>query len=175
MVVSMLSCPATYCNVNGSVYSPGLGQKRVPQAMQASVGVGRDFGSHSCDLRLQHPASKWRGTVPGAREYVIAARVPQERFEHPFHFWIDDELSFARPPFLQTLNSVTISHLKLREVSNTNGSAGPVTGFDAVLQQEHQIFPAIDLNIAPQWEVNFGLGVPHRRNRPPDCEDDSGL
>jgi hypothetical protein len=39
------------------------------------------------------------------------------------------------------------------------GSVGPVTGFDAVAQQQHQIFPAIDLNLAPQWEINFGLGV----------------
>ena len=39
------------------------------------------------------------------------------------------------------------------------GSAGPVTGFDALSQQQHQIFTAIDLNLAPQWEVNFGLGV----------------
>jgi hypothetical protein len=39
------------------------------------------------------------------------------------------------------------------------GSVGPVTGFDPVSQQQHQIFPAIDLNLAPQWEVNFGLGV----------------
>jgi hypothetical protein len=39
------------------------------------------------------------------------------------------------------------------------GSVGPVTGFDAISQQQHQIFPAIDLNIAPQWEINFGLGV----------------
>jgi hypothetical protein len=39
------------------------------------------------------------------------------------------------------------------------GSVGPVTGFDPVSQQQHQIFPAIDLNIAPQWEINFGLGV----------------
>jgi hypothetical protein len=39
------------------------------------------------------------------------------------------------------------------------GSVGPVTGFDAVSQQQHQIFPAIDLNLAPQWEINFGLGV----------------
>ncbi|MGH9774170.1 MAG: hypothetical protein ACRD50_04385 [Candidatus Acidiferrales bacterium] len=39
------------------------------------------------------------------------------------------------------------------------GSLGPVTGFDAVSDQQHQIFPAIDLNLAPQWEINFGLGV----------------
>jgi hypothetical protein len=38
------------------------------------------------------------------------------------------------------------------------GSVGPVTGFDAVAQQ-HQVFPAIDLNIARQWEINFGLGI----------------
>ena len=39
------------------------------------------------------------------------------------------------------------------------GSVGPVTGFDPVAQQQHQIFPAVDLNLAPQWEINFGLGV----------------
>jgi Putative MetA-pathway of phenol degradation len=39
------------------------------------------------------------------------------------------------------------------------GSVGPITGFNPVSQQQHQIFPAIDLNIAPQWEINFGLGV----------------
>ncbi|HTS11690.1 MAG TPA: hypothetical protein VMH00_06195 [Candidatus Limnocylindrales bacterium] len=39
------------------------------------------------------------------------------------------------------------------------GSVGPITGFDPIYEQEQQIFPAIDLNIAPQWEINFGLGV----------------
>jgi hypothetical protein len=39
------------------------------------------------------------------------------------------------------------------------GSVGPVTGFDPVSQQMHQVLPAIDLNVAPQWEINFGLGV----------------
>src|SRR5256885_9917482 len=39
------------------------------------------------------------------------------------------------------------------------GSLGPVTGFDAISQQQHQILPAIDLNLSPKWEVNFGLGA----------------
>jgi hypothetical protein len=39
------------------------------------------------------------------------------------------------------------------------GSLGPVTGFDPISQQQHQIFPTIDLNLSPKWEVNFGLGV----------------
>jgi hypothetical protein len=39
------------------------------------------------------------------------------------------------------------------------GSVGPATDFSPVGLQQHQIFPAIDLNLAPNWEVNFGLGV----------------
>ena len=39
------------------------------------------------------------------------------------------------------------------------GSMGPVSGFDPLQDQEQQIFPAIDLNLAPQWEINFGAGV----------------
>jgi hypothetical protein len=33
-----------------------------------------------------------------------------------------------------------------------------VTDFDP-LSRQHQIFPAIDLNLAPQWKLSFGLGV----------------
>jgi hypothetical protein len=39
------------------------------------------------------------------------------------------------------------------------GSTGPITGFLALDEQQHQIFPAIDLNVSPKWEINFGLGV----------------
>lgn len=39
------------------------------------------------------------------------------------------------------------------------GSVGPITGFDPVAQQQQQIFPAIDLNLSPKWEFNFGVGV----------------
>jgi hypothetical protein len=39
------------------------------------------------------------------------------------------------------------------------GSLGPAVGFDPVAEQQHQIFPAIDLNLSPKWEINFGVGV----------------
>jgi hypothetical protein len=39
------------------------------------------------------------------------------------------------------------------------GSLGPATDFVPIDQQQQQIFPAIDLNVSPKWEVNFGLGV----------------
>jgi hypothetical protein len=39
------------------------------------------------------------------------------------------------------------------------GALGPVTGFDPLREQQHQIFPVVDLNVSPKWEINFGLGV----------------
>ena len=39
------------------------------------------------------------------------------------------------------------------------GGLGPVSSFDRVADQSHQIFPAIDLNLSPNWEFNFGVGV----------------
>jgi hypothetical protein len=39
------------------------------------------------------------------------------------------------------------------------GALGPVTGFDAFRDQQQQIIPAIDLDISPDWEFNFGVGV----------------
>jgi hypothetical protein len=39
------------------------------------------------------------------------------------------------------------------------GSLGPITGLDPVAEQQQQFFPAIDLNVSPQWEINFGVGV----------------
>jgi hypothetical protein len=38
------------------------------------------------------------------------------------------------------------------------GATGPATEFDPISQQQHQIFPTIDLNVSPKWEFNFGVG-----------------
>ncbi len=39
------------------------------------------------------------------------------------------------------------------------GAFGPVDGFLPPSQQQQQFFPAVDLNVSPKWEINFGLGV----------------
>lgn len=39
------------------------------------------------------------------------------------------------------------------------GALGPITGFDPIYEQQQQLFPAIDLNLSPNWEFNFGVGV----------------
>ena len=38
------------------------------------------------------------------------------------------------------------------------GSVGQLTHFDAYQMQQHQLFIAADLNLSPDWEVNFGYG-----------------
>ena len=39
------------------------------------------------------------------------------------------------------------------------GSSGPVFGSATFHDQQHQFFAATDLNLAPQWEINLGVGV----------------
>ncbi|HVX38590.1 MAG TPA: hypothetical protein VHB25_03370 [Gemmatimonadaceae bacterium] len=39
------------------------------------------------------------------------------------------------------------------------GGYGPVTGFDPAAEQEHQLFFATNLNLAPRWEFNLGYGT----------------
>ena len=38
------------------------------------------------------------------------------------------------------------------------GSLGPVISFDPLNEQQQQFFPSVDLNVSPDWEINFGVG-----------------
>jgi hypothetical protein len=35
----------------------------------------------------------------------------------------------------------------------------PITGFDPLREQMQQIFAVTDLNVSPNWELNFGVGI----------------
>jgi len=37
-------------------------------------------------------------------------------------------------------------------------SLGAIGHFDSWKEQQHQLFPALDLNLSPRWEFNFGVG-----------------
>ncbi len=39
------------------------------------------------------------------------------------------------------------------------GALGPIANFDPLPEQQQQIVPAVDLNVSPKWEINFGVGV----------------
>jgi hypothetical protein len=36
---------------------------------------------------------------------------------------------------------------------------GPLTHWEHWNEQQHQIFPVVDLNLSPKWEINFGVGI----------------
>jgi len=36
---------------------------------------------------------------------------------------------------------------------------GSLSGFDPLRDQQQQFFPSIDLDLAPEWEFNFGVGI----------------
>lgn len=38
------------------------------------------------------------------------------------------------------------------------GGLGPIGNFSHTSDQQHQIFPVIDLIVSPDWEINFGVG-----------------
>jgi len=38
-------------------------------------------------------------------------------------------------------------------------SYGSITGVSSLHNQEQQFFPTIDLNVSPNWEINFGVGI----------------
>src|SRR5207244_2009790 len=38
------------------------------------------------------------------------------------------------------------------------GALDPLSAFDAVVRQQHKLFPVVDLDIGPRWEFNFGVG-----------------
>lgn len=38
------------------------------------------------------------------------------------------------------------------------GAIGPIADFDPLAEQQQQFFPVIDLNVSPDWELNFGAG-----------------
>lgn len=39
------------------------------------------------------------------------------------------------------------------------GAFGSIPGFDPFPLQQQQFFPAVDLDVSPKWEFNFGVGV----------------
>ena len=44
------------------------------------------------------------------------------------------------------------------------GAFGPIGNFDPLAEQQQQIFPTVDLNVSPKWEINFGAGVDTTRS-----------
>ena len=94
----MLSCPATYCNVNGSVYSPASVRNVCRSACRPASACVLIFLQQLRHLLLEHPGTERLPRILRAREHVLAAGLFDEPLEYRFHLAINDQLSFSRPP-----------------------------------------------------------------------------
>lgn len=58
--------------------------------------------------------------------------------------------------------AVKISYDFTKEVSGGleyYADYGSITNIASLHDQQQQIFPAVDLNVSPKWEINFGVGI----------------
>jgi hypothetical protein len=127
---------------------------RVPEDWHWPVGVSlsaeagyqqRTFSEDTWSLELRPIIDKqwgpWYASLNPAFERSLAGRNASRGFE----FAPDAKLSFD---FTKVITGGVEYY----------SSLGPVMGLDSFGNQEHYIFPALDLNLSPKWEFNFGVG-----------------
>jgi len=100
----MLSCPATYCNVKGSIVLSSLGQKSMTHSVWAGIGMSLDLLSYLAYLVLQHPLPQRFCRILRAGEDVIALGVFQKPFEYFLPLVINNQLALSRSPFEAALD-----------------------------------------------------------------------
>ena len=146
----------------------------------AQNGYGWDWVGDHIRPRFRVPAKwKWPVGVSISQEFGYQRRqFSQDSWTYELRPIIDKQigrwyLSF-NPAFDKSVHGVNVGEgfvfspnakvsydftKKITGGIEYYGSLGPATGFDPVAQQQQQIFPAIDLNLSPKWEFNFGVGV----------------
>lgn len=128
---------------------------RAPESWQLPVGLSlsaevgyqrREFSTDTWTLELRPiidtQQGPWYVSINPAFEYAIRGLNHGEGFE----FSPALKLSYGVTP-------------KVALGLEYYGSAGPVSGFDSPSQQQHQLFPVLDLDLGPRWEFNFGVGA----------------
>jgi outer membrane putative beta-barrel porin/alpha-amylase len=146
-------------------YGPNQGYKwvgdhirprvRVPEKWHWPVGV-----SLSTEFGYQRPifsADTWTWEIRPIvdkqwKSWYVAFNPALERSFHGPS--VNKGVEFS--PNLKVAYSVT---RKLSAGLEYYGSLGPITGFDPLYLQQHQIVPAIDYDFGPNWEFNFGVCV----------------
>ena len=68
---------------------------------------------------------------------------------------IDSHRGFEFEPGVKVLYAVT---KKIGPGIEYYAATGPVTHFETPHDQHHLIFPTLDVNAGPKWELNFGVG-----------------
>jgi len=136
---------------------------RVPESWHWPVGVSlslevgyqrREFSTDTWALEIRPIIDDRRGRWYWSFNPVLERALKGENVNRGFEFSPNFKVSYEITP-------------KVSGGLEYYGSVGPLTGFDPPTEQQHQLFPVIDLNLGPQWEFNLGAGVGLTRSTDP--------
>lgn len=119
-----------------------------PVGLSLSMEVGyqrRAFSTDTWTLELRPIVDKQMGPWYVSLNPVLERSLKGENSGKGFEFAPAAKVSYDITP-------------KIAGGLEYYGSLGPLRGFDRVRDQQHQIFPTVDLDLGPGWEFNFGVG-----------------
>src|SRR5215470_5340728 len=128
---------------------------RVPESWQVPVGLSlstevgyqrRAFSVDTWTLELRPIIDKQWGPWYVSINPVLDRAIKGESVRKGFEFSPAAKVSYGVTPTV----AVGLEYY---------GALGPVSHFDRAHDQQHQLFPVIDLDLGPQWEFNAGVGV----------------
>ena len=128
---------------------------RVPEKWHWPVGVSlsleggyqkREFNEDDWTLEIRPIIDKFLG-----RFYVSL----NPTFEKSFHGLNRNEGYIFSPNIKASYNATKVVALGFEYY----GAVGGIFKFVPIDEQQHQVFVAVDLNVSPDWEINFGYGL----------------
>ena len=121
----------------------------LPVGLSLSLEVGyqrREFSTDTWSLELRPIVDKTIGPWYLAFNPVFARSLRGPGTDHGFEFTPAAKVGYDVAP-------------KVALGLEYYGALGPVRGFDPPRRQQHQIFPVVDIDLGPRWELNAGVGV----------------
>jgi len=120
----------------------------LPVGLSLSAEVGyqqRSFSPDTWSLELRPIIDRQLGAWYVAINPAFERAIEGQNTKNGFEFSPSAKVSFAVTP-------------KVAVGLEYYGALGPVTNIDRPRDQQHQLFPVIDLDLGPKWEFNLGVG-----------------
>ena len=121
----------------------------LPVGLSLSVEVGyqqRQFSTDTWTLELRPIIDKQAGPLYVSLNPTFDYAIKGLNHADGFEFAPDLKVSYGVTPRV----ALGLEYY---------GAAGPVSGFNSLSQQQHQLYPVLDLDLGPRWECNFGVGA----------------
>ena len=121
----------------------------LPVGLSLSVEVGyqqRQFSTDTWTLELRPIIDKQAGPLYVSLNPTFEYAIKGLNHAYGFEFAPDLKVSYGVTPRV----ALGLEYY---------GAVGPVSGFNSLSQQQHQLYPVLDLDLGPRWECNFGVGA----------------